>query len=311
MWPINRNARLVIPATFDDCLSYEQQLLWIVLNKENKLKAGDNITLTQNEDGTVTVSSTGGGGGDAVGIKSITGAVGDTGTTVTVTLTDGSTEEFFVERGVPGVDGEDGAPGAPGAQGPAGPAGPAGQGVPSGGYAGQYLQKVSDNDYDTEWGSAPGAVIQSVDLSEVFFNLEVQVNGNDVTSERSTGQPGSVVYDTDYELPRLKMHGTVGGLSGTSNIPSGECHIDWSYNFANGDFYQWLGATYYNDLGYFQCAVRITVLDTHGDRQHAVTISGLGYLEASGSTISVVMNFDGYLPFAIGTDHYNLEFILE
>lgn len=40
----------------------------------------------------------------------------------------------------PGEPGEDGDPGAPG------------QGVPTGGAAGQYLRKASDDDYDGEWG---------------------------------------------------------------------------------------------------------------------------------------------------------------
>lgn len=52
--------RLIIPATFTDCLTYEQQLLWLLAHKSDVLKAGDNITLTENDDGTITISAEGG-----------------------------------------------------------------------------------------------------------------------------------------------------------------------------------------------------------------------------------------------------------
>jgi hypothetical protein len=157
---------LVIPTTFEEALSYAQQIIYLFLHKENKLKAGDNITLTPNPDGTVTISSTGGAaeytikksahptqgnlaeyslykdnvktgdtieipdGVEGVGIASISGSVGTTGTTVTVTLTDGSTEEFFVERGADGEQGPQGIQGPQGERGPAGEQGPQGlQGI--------------------------------------------------------------------------------------------------------------------------------------------------------------------------------------
>lgn len=49
--------RLVIPASFSDCLSYEQQVLWLLEHKSPILTAGENITLTENENGTITVSA--------------------------------------------------------------------------------------------------------------------------------------------------------------------------------------------------------------------------------------------------------------
>lgn len=154
---------LILPTAFTDAMSLEQQIFWLLVHKEDRLRAGDNITLVKNQDGTVTISSTGGSGsgstyridsvepdtgyaaayalidistgeqsgetiqipeagqgpqGDpGVGISSIVGVVGDTGTTVTVTLTDDSTQTFFVQRGVAGQDGQDGAPGQPGQDG--------------------------------------------------------------------------------------------------------------------------------------------------------------------------------------------------
>ena len=153
---------LIIPSSFQDALSYQQQIIWLYLHKQNKLVEGENITLTENADGTVTISAEGGGSGSTyridsvtpdegyaaayalidiatgeqsgetiqipeagqgpqgdpgVGISTINGEVGDTGTTVTVTLTDGSTETFFVQRGVAGQDGSPGQPGQDGSDG--------------------------------------------------------------------------------------------------------------------------------------------------------------------------------------------------
>lgn len=59
------------------------------------------------------------------------------------------------ERGPTGEPGPPGEPGQPGERGEQGPAGEPGQGVPRGGTAGQYLRKLSDADYDTEWADAP------------------------------------------------------------------------------------------------------------------------------------------------------------
>ena len=48
-----------IPTVFERCMSPEEQLLWLFVHKQDKLVAGDNITLTRNEDGTVTISAQG------------------------------------------------------------------------------------------------------------------------------------------------------------------------------------------------------------------------------------------------------------
>ena len=131
---IEDGTQLIIPASFQDALSYAQQIIWLYLHKQDKLVSGENITLTENPDGTVTISATG-GGAEARGIKTITGEVGPTGTTVTVTLTDDSTQTFFVERGPEGPQGEQGPTGPvgpQGIQGPAGETGPAGATGPQG-----------------------------------------------------------------------------------------------------------------------------------------------------------------------------------
>lgn len=110
---VEDGSQLIIPASFQDALSYAQQIIWLYLHKQDKLVSGENITLTDNPDGTVTISATG-GGAEARGIESITGTVGPTGTTVVVTLTDETIQTFFVERGPEGPQGIQGVPGEDG-----------------------------------------------------------------------------------------------------------------------------------------------------------------------------------------------------
>ena len=52
-------SRLILPTSFSDALTYAQQIMWLYLHKQNKLTAGENITLSPNSDGTVTISATG------------------------------------------------------------------------------------------------------------------------------------------------------------------------------------------------------------------------------------------------------------
>ena len=164
--------QLVIPTTFEEALTYAQQIIYLAEHKQNKLVEGEGITLTDNADGTTTISVSGSAAG--TGIESIEGVVGETGTTVTVTLTDGNTQEFFVEKGEKGDTGATGPQGPQGEQGPqgiqgiqgvqgetgatgaTGPQGPAGVGVPAGGTAGQVLSKVDGTDYNTEWITPSG-----------------------------------------------------------------------------------------------------------------------------------------------------------
>ena len=76
-----------------------------------------------------------------------------------VTLTDGtefSAGEFAAPQGPTGPTGPQGPTGPTGPQGnigPTGPTGPAGEGVPSGGTAGQFLQKTADG---TAWADVTG-----------------------------------------------------------------------------------------------------------------------------------------------------------
>ena len=52
---------LILPTSFEDALSYDQQILWLYLYKQALLQAGDNIELHENTDGTVTITATASG----------------------------------------------------------------------------------------------------------------------------------------------------------------------------------------------------------------------------------------------------------
>jgi hypothetical protein len=71
--------------------------------------------------------------------------------------------------GVPGPQGATGATGATGPQGPAGPPGAPGQGVPVGGSAGQFLQKIDGTNYNTDWVTVPlsSYVVKANNLSDL------------------------------------------------------------------------------------------------------------------------------------------------
>ena len=61
-------------------------------------------------------------------------------------------------QGIQGIQGEQGVQGIQGIQGPQGPAGlqgDTGPGVCTGGYTGQVLSKISDNNYETDWITVP------------------------------------------------------------------------------------------------------------------------------------------------------------
>ena len=121
---------LIMPKTFEDALTYAQQIIYLYEHKQDKLVAGENITLTDNPDGTTTITATGGGQGGA-GIEDITFVVGEEGTTVTIHLTDGTDKSFFVQRGIPGPKGDPGEPGTPGPKGdPGEPGAPGPKGDP-------------------------------------------------------------------------------------------------------------------------------------------------------------------------------------
>lgn len=183
-------ANLILPTSFEDALTYEQQVIWLCLHKQDLLVEGENITITENEDGTATITA----GGSTYRIDAVEP---ESGYTAAYALIDVKTEQQMGEtiqiptvagpEGPEGPQGEDGVgiesidfkeededgnyvytvtltdetkhditcpigpEGLEGPQGETGPQGPAGQGVPTGGTAGQVLTKRSGTNYDTEW----------------------------------------------------------------------------------------------------------------------------------------------------------------
>ena len=153
---------LIVPSSFEQCMSYEEQIMYLNVYKQALLRAGDNVTLTDNENGTVTISCN----VESVegrGIRTISGTVGDSGTTVTVVLTDGTTQQFFVERGEPGPQGLQGVQGEQGPQGEQGLQGPQGEQGPQGiqGPAGQDGANGVDGEDGTDGFSPIAQVVQT------------------------------------------------------------------------------------------------------------------------------------------------------
>lgn len=103
------NGRLIIPTSFEECLTYAQQILFLAMHKQNKLVAGDNITITPNEDGTYTITSTGGASLDIDVQATIDANVGTPSVTIDTTdLPDGRTRYTFNFHNMKGEQGQQG-----------------------------------------------------------------------------------------------------------------------------------------------------------------------------------------------------------
>lgn len=110
---------LVIPESFDEALSYGEQILWLFIHKQATLIAGENVTITNNHDGTFTISSE--AGGSTYRIDSVTPSAGyDTAYALIDTETE---QQCGVKIQIPAA--------IPGPEGPEGPQGPAGVGITS------------------------------------------------------------------------------------------------------------------------------------------------------------------------------------
>lgn len=106
---------LVIPESFDEALSYGEQILWLFIHKQATLIAGENVTITNNHDGTFTISSE--AGGSTYRIDAVTPSAGYD---AAYALIDTETEQQCgVKIQIPAA--------IPGPEGPEGPQGPAGE----------------------------------------------------------------------------------------------------------------------------------------------------------------------------------------
>lgn len=186
-------ADLVIPAEFEECMSYEEQIMFLNLMKQAKLQAGDNISLRKNDNGTVTISATITGGQDGRGIKSIVGNVTDTGTNVVVTLTDNTTQTFFVQRGQQGI---------PGVQGPAGERGSDGSDGSDGFSPLASVTPVSD-----------GAIIEITDVNGT--TQATVLNGSDGSDGVTPNITANATVDNQTGTPQVQVTKT-----GTDTAPT-------------------------------------------------------------------------------------------
>lgn len=252
---IGKFENLIIPTTFEECLTYEEQLLFLLASKQDLLVPGDGIRMRRNDDGTVTIAAIGGSGGgteytiektegedntvyrlvdvfsgdpvgesivvphaidgqDGVGIEDIAGVVGAEGTTVTVTLTDGSTKQFIVQRGPRGYQGEQGETGPQGPKGDTGETGPQG---PKG---------------DTGETGATGAQGPKGDTGETGATGPQGPKGD--TGE--TGPQGPAGADgtdgTDGVTPVISATATVDGNTGTPSVQVVKTGTDAAPSFA-------------------------------------------------------------------------------
>ena len=101
---------LTIPTEFSQCIPAMQQLELLYKMKQDKLLAGENVILTDNHDGTYTISATG-GEGSTVTVRVASTITGDPGTNAKVENigTDQNVVlKFTIPRGNDGEDGQDG-----------------------------------------------------------------------------------------------------------------------------------------------------------------------------------------------------------
>lgn len=173
------------------------------------------------------------------------GPAGDSAYQVWLDEGNTGTEQDFLDSlvGAQGPAGADGNDGAQGDQGPAGNDGADGQGVPTGGTAGQVLEKIDGTDYNTQWvtpaGGGGGGIAAEpycvtgsgadIVLAEETMNLTTETVANSnyslASNQVTVGVAGT--YLVSYSIV-LAEDGTSGStrqstetyirLNGTTNI---------------------------------------------------------------------------------------------
>ena len=212
----NQFDELVIPESFEEALSYAEQLIWLYLNKQAKLVEGDNITLTENADGTATISVD---FTDAKLISNITSNVQSDKTVVVVHYTDGTADTFNVLAGPQGERGPQGLTGATGPMGPQGPAGADGQDgfspeVTITSITGGHAVKITDEDHPE---GQTFNVMDGVDGRDGTDGTD----GTDGFSPEVTITPitgGHSVNITDEDHPAGQTFDVMDGTDGTDGV---------------------------------------------------------------------------------------------
>lgn len=244
---------LIIPESFEEALTYEEQILWLLAHKQDLLVEGDNITLTPNEDGTVTISSEGGQGA-TYRIETATPDEGYTAAYILKNVDTGQQAGAKIQvptvagpqgpQGETGATGPQGPQGETGATGPQGPQGPAGPGVPTGGTAGQVLCKVDGTDYNTDWAT-PGGLPSGGNLGETIkmganggewtpcsaAYAKIQVNSNSYSRNGFTASPGGYGASQLFDNIDIKAF----------SFNSSSCVLNKNDSYVNPKTYESLG----------------------------------------------------------------------
>lgn len=138
-------------------------------------------------------------------------------------------------EGPAGATGPEGPVGATGSEGPTGATGPMGipgEGVPTGGTAGQVLQKVDGTDFNTVWATPAGGAggIGSIEYVQPVWAEENSPLGNGAfewafgNGANTPSNSGVTIYvPTGQECHIVAMTATTNNNSGTSII---ECYVN-------------------------------------------------------------------------------------
>ena len=116
------NCNLTIPESFGDALSYEQQILALEKHKQDKLIPGDNITITETEEGPV-ISASGEFESNSYTVTKNTDNLPENVTAeynLVETHPDGTSENVGETISIPVIAGPEGPPGEPGRDGVSG-----------------------------------------------------------------------------------------------------------------------------------------------------------------------------------------------
>lgn len=128
-----------------------------------------------------------------------------------------------------GADGADGAQGLPGNDGADGADGANGQGVPTGGSAGQVLEKIDGTDFNTQWatpsgggGSATQALFRATGGGGVALGTSLVAVADWTATIQDTGftlgSSQTVTIASGLYGRRLKVTATIGGVSGNNRV---------------------------------------------------------------------------------------------
>lgn len=108
-----KGGRLIFPDVFFQELTYMEQIVVLWKTKQNLLKAGDNITLHENEDGTVTISAGEGGEEESYRIEEVAPTSGNSKAYALINATTGQQSGSTIQiptaiKGDPGDKGDTG-----------------------------------------------------------------------------------------------------------------------------------------------------------------------------------------------------------